>query len=130
MEGISLQEILFLLGPNSGELVWNIFLYVLFFLALVTLLMMPDKNLIPTLLMSAVLLATLVAKLSLSSRTRPLLDEREFGMLIINIIPFIFPLLTAGTIRAKKTKARAPAILTGLIGAVYFFLFWFIVQRG
>lgn len=130
MEGLNLQDILFLIGPSSGELIWNILLYIIFFFALITMLVMPDKNLLPTLLIATVLLVTVIAKLSLSSR-QPILQPRELGMLIINAITFIFPLLTAGLVRAKKVgKVVAPAIVTALFGAVYFFLFWFFIQRG
>jgi hypothetical protein len=51
--------------------------------------------------------------------------------LILNVIMFTFPLLSAGLIRArKKGKVIPPAIITAVVGGVYFFLFWFIEQRG
>jgi hypothetical protein len=130
MDGLTLQSILFLIGPQSGPLGWTIMLYLIFFFALITMFVMPDKNLIPTLLIGGVLLATVVAKLSISARP-PLLEKREFGMLIINVVMLIFPLLAAGMIRAKK-KGRVipPAILTAIFGGVYFFMFWFVEQRG
>lgn len=130
MEGLNLQEILFLIGPQSGQLGWTILLYIIFFFALITMLVMPDKNLVPTLLIGAVMLCAVIAKLSISARP-PILEKKEFGMLIINIIMFTFPLLTAGLVRAKKKgKVVPPAIMTAIFGGVYFFMFWFIEQRG
>lgn len=130
MEGLNLQDILFLIGPQSGQLGWTILLYIIFIFALITMLVMPDKNLVPTLLIGAVMLCAVVAKLSISARP-PILEKKEFGMLIINIIMFTFPLLTAGLVRAKKKgKVVAPAIMTAIFGGVYFFLFWFIEQRS
>jgi len=131
MDSIDFQQILFLLGPGSGTPIWNILLYIIFFLGLISLLLMPDKNLVPTLLMAAVLLFAVVAKLSLSvSRgQQPILRPAEFGMLVINVGMFALPLLAGGLIRARKSKATVPAILTGIFGGVYFFMFWFFVQR-
>jgi hypothetical protein len=130
MEGLDIQDILFLIGPTSGQLGWNILLYIIFFFALVTMLVMPDKNLISTLLIAAVLLATVVAKLSLSARP-PIIPSDDFLMYVLNAMMFVFPLLVAGLVRAKKKGRVVPAaIMTSLFGGVYFFIFWFLVQRG
>lgn len=129
MESVTLQTILFYLSPGSSPLGWSILLYFVFFFAFITLLVMPDKNLVPTLLIAGVLMATVVAKLSISARP-PLLEKKEFGMLIINVIMFIFPLLSAGLVRAKKKGRVVPAaIMTAIFGGVYFFMFWFLEQR-
>lgn len=125
MAGISLQEIAQNLLPNSQYLIWDIFLYVIFFLSLITLFMQSDKQLLPTLLMAAVLLLTLVAKLSLS-RQIPF-QRDEFGMLVVNCGIFIFPALVAGMTKAKKS--RGPAILAAIIGFVFMFMYWLIFQR-
>jgi hypothetical protein len=126
---IDFQAILRALGPGSGtDLIWSIFLYLIFFLSLIALFLIPDKNMVPTLLMAGVLLCTVIAKLSLGIRP-PILQRQEFGMMIINVVMLIFPAIALGTIRAKKNKAAAPAILTALLGGTYFFLFWLIEQR-
>jgi uncharacterized MnhB-related membrane protein len=127
---LNVGDIIELLGPGKGDLIYNIFLYFIFFFALLGLLLMPDKNLLPTLLMGGVLLATLVAKLSISS-SPPIIGTKDFGMLIVNISMFVLPLLAAGMVRAKK-KAGAviPAIITALFGFVYFFMFWLLEQRA
>ncbi|HLU11657.1 MAG TPA: hypothetical protein VK003_18425 [Oceanobacillus sp.] len=130
MEGIDFQTILFYLGPTSGELIWNILLYFIFFFALITMLVMPDKNLVATLLISAVLMTTVIAKLSLSARP-PIIRADDFLMYVLNVSTFVFPLLVAGIVRAKKKGKVVPAaITTAFFGGVYFFLFWFFVQRG
>lgn len=130
MEGVTIQEILRLLGPNSGNPLWNIMLYAIFIFALLTMVSIPDKNMVSTLLMAGVLLAAVVAKLSISS-SPPILRKREFGMLIINIVMFVFPLLAAGLIRSrKKGRAMLFGIITGLIGGGYFFFFWFMEQAN
>jgi hypothetical protein len=127
---VNVQEILFLLGPSSGNLVWTILLYLIFFLSLITMFVMPDKNLIPTLLVGGVLMCTVIAKLSVSTTRNPIFEPAEFGMYIINIVPFVFPFISAGMVRAKKKGTVVPPlILTGLIGGVYFFMFWFLEQR-
>ncbi len=46
----------------------------------------------------------------------------------------IFPLLVIGVfavgmIRARKSRATAPALITAFAGAVYFFLYWMIAQQ-
>ena len=130
MEGVRLEDIFFLIGPTSGELIWNILLYFIFFFALITMLVMPDKNLIATLLIAAVLLATVVAKLSLSADP-PIIRSDDFLMYVLNAMTFVFPLLVAGIVRAKKKGRVVPAaIMTSLFGGIYFFIFWFFVQRG
>ncbi|MBW4436309.1 MAG: hypothetical protein KME04_04195 [Pleurocapsa minor GSE-CHR-MK-17-07R] len=128
MNGLQLNDILALLGPGTGDAIWNIFLYTIFVLSLLALFLMPDKNLLATLLVGAILLAVVIAKLSLSARP-PLLRNTDFGMFVLNIIPFVFPMLAAGIIRAKKkAKVVIPLVLTALVGAVYFFWFWFTEQ--
>jgi len=128
-----LQQVLFLLGPNSGEMIWNILLYIIFFLALITMFNIPDKNLLPTLLMAGTLLLTVISKLNISITPRrdAIFPPEDFIQFTVNVAIFIFPLLTAGMIRAKKKgKVVGPAIVTALFGGAYFFIFWFFVQRG
>lgn len=128
---VDVQEIIRLLGPSSGQPVWNILLYLIFGLALLTLLLMPDKNLIPTLLIASVLLAALVAKLSISATRNPVFQPDSFGQYMVNIVPFVAPIIAAGMIRTKKkTNVIPPAILTAILGGLFFFGFWLFVQRG
>jgi hypothetical protein len=129
MDGVTFQQILELLGPNRGFILWNILLYLIFFLSLLTVLTMPDKNLLPTLIMVGVVMLTVIAKLSISA-VPPLLRKNEFGMFMINVGIFVLPLLTAGIVRArKKGRTVILCIVAGILGGMYFFFFWALEQR-
>lgn len=128
---IDMSDIMVYIGPGTGQnIIWSVFLYVIFFLALITLFLIPNKNMVPTLLMAGVLLCAVIAKISLAQRRGAILETKEFGMLVINVCMFIFPLIAVGLARARKNKMAAPAILTSLIAGAYFFLFWVIVQSN
>lgn len=132
MNGLDLDSILDLLALGTGlDMVWSIFLYIVFFLALITLFTMPDKNMIPTLLIAVVLLCAVVAKISLAS-SDPIFREREFGMMIVNVAIGVLPFITAGMVRRSKTRrvtAQPLAILTGIFGTIYFVMFLIFIQR-
>ena len=121
MNSINVQDIIRLLGPTAGNgLIWNIFIYVIFFFTLIALFMQGDRALLTTIILAASLLLCLVDKLVIF---RP----KEFGTLVIHCGMFLFPALVAGMTR--DGKSRAPAILAAVIGAVYFFMFWVFLQR-
>jgi hypothetical protein len=134
---IDFKEIVRLLGPGEGQVViWSIILYILFFLAVITLFRVPEKNMIPTLLMGTVLLFIIVAKLSITAPSRDaIIKKTEFGMYIINIGIGVLPLIAVGMTRTtsrvsrRANPAAATAILTSVIGIVYFFGFWLAVQQ-
>lgn len=121
------QQILAQLAPRSGTFLYlDILLYAAFIVGFVTLMLVPDKQLTPSMMMLVVLLATLLAKVSLF----PLC---QLTTLVLNVIIFIFPMIVAGMLRARPGKTPAgvfPAALSGLIGAGYFFLFWALVQSN
>ena len=140
MENIDFKGILTLLGPGTGQdIIWSILLYIIFFFALITLFRVPDKNMIPTLLMGTVLLFTIVAKLSISANSvrggRPIIHNKDFGMYAINIAIGVLPLIAVGMTRVtsrvnrRSNPAAATAIITSLVGIVYFFGFWLAVQQ-
>ncbi len=125
MDNINFQEVLRLILPGSATLIWDIFLIPVFFLALFALFRMPDKNMVPTLLTGGVLVATVVAKISI---TAPAMRQpailQAFGFLIVNAGMMLFPLIAAGTLRAKKPgPVIALLILTSILAGVYFFLY-------
>lgn len=125
---LSVQDIIAALGPNSEPgLIWNILLYLIFFLALATMFMQSDKQLLTTLMMAAVALSAVVDKLQFIATT-PVLGQRGFGTLLLHILIFTFPLVVAGITRAHKS--RGPAILTGILGGIVFFGYWALVQRA
>jgi hypothetical protein len=137
---LNFQDVLKLLAPGTGQnLIWSIMLYILFFLALLTLFKVPDKNMVPTLIMGTVLLFIIVAKLSISANAvrggRPIINNKDFGMYIINIAIGVLPLIAIGMTRVtsrvnrRSNPATGPAILTAVVGIVYFFGFWLAVQQ-
>jgi hypothetical protein len=133
MGNVNFQDILNLLAPGGGQdFIWSIFLYIIFILAMITLFTIPDKNMISTLLMASVMLMAIVAKISLASAD-PILRRKEFGMMVVNVLMGVFPLLVFGMVRSssKRKFAGAPlAIIGGLLGFAYFFMFWFFVQQN
>lgn len=132
MDSVNTQDILRLLALGEGQnAIWSVFLYIVFFLGLITLLLIPDKNMIPTLLTGAVLLMAVVAKVSLAS-AEPVFARRSFGMMMINVGMAALPFMVAGMVRSyrSRSKAQGPAIVGGLIGLVYFFLYWLVVIRA
>ena len=135
MNGLSAQQILQLFAPGTGQqIIWSFFLYLVFFLSLITLFLIPDKNMLPTLMMACVLLFCVVAKLSIMrpGTVFPTSDRFSFGVFTMNVAIAVFPFIVAGMIRSgkQKSKAQAPAIFAGLIGMVYWFLYWLVVQRS
>lgn len=132
MDNPEIGRILAYLGPNTGEPIFNILLYIIFFFSLITLFTLPDKNVVPTILIATVLLCAVVAKLSMSS-PQPIFRRGEFGMFVLNAIMITFPFLVVGTTRKarqkRSVKSNLPALMAGLFGAIYFFLFWFFIQR-
>lgn len=121
-------EIIALLGPRDGvQLYWDILLYLIFFLALVMLGFMPDKNMLPTILTACVLLLAVIAKLDV-------LEPKEFGTLVVNCGLFVIPFIVAGMVRnsrsAKAGRVMAPAVIAGSLGGVYFMMFWFLAQQN
>ncbi len=133
------QQILRYIGPRRGGEIWDIaFVYPIFFFAMITLFMQGDKELFTTLIMATVLLLTVLSKLAplgifntLGGPTGgdPLIWSYPKGLIvfIIHCGIFALPIIVAGMTKAKKS--RGPAILTGVLGGVYLFAFWFVMQR-
>ena len=119
---LTVQDILSKLAPRGGvELIYDLFLYVIFFLAVIVMFMQSDKQTIPTILMAAVAAFAVISKLNI-------LTPKAFGTLILNIGMGVIPLIVAGISSAKKSVPLA--VITGVIGIVYFIMFWLISQRG
>lgn len=122
MEQVNLQEILRQLAPRPfPDLIYDIFLYIMFVLNLVLMFMQSDKENITTIMAGLAAALCVIAKLSV-------FDPKEFGSLIVNAGVLVLPLLVFGITRTKKS--RPLGIISGVLGGVYFFLYWFISQRG
>jgi len=136
VDGITFEQVLSYLLPTPQFMIFDILLYIIFFLALLAVFTMPDKNMIPTLLIAAVLMAVIVAKLSTAAIVKPgdpILGKKDFGMYAINVAMLVLPLIAVGMTRKPKSnsvvRSTPFAILAGLMGAVYFFMFWLVHQR-
>lgn len=127
-QNVNLQNIIALLGPSQDRLVFDIMLYIMFFLALITMFMQSEKTMLPTLIMASVMLMTVLAKLRVLDNVRVLVDNVGLGALMINIGMFVLPWIVAGM--TKNPKSRPFAILGGIIGLAHMFLFWATFQRG
>jgi hypothetical protein len=121
-KALTFQDIVSKLLPRGGiEFVYDLFLYVIFFLAVIAMFMQSDKQTFPTILMAAVAAFAVIAKLNV-------LTPKAFGTLIINIGMGVIPLIVAGITKAKKSQPLV--IIGGVVGMVYFIMFWLISQRG
>ena len=123
---IPFSEIPKRLGPRQGqELLWDILLYLIFLSAAVTSLLIPDKQLLATLVITTVMGMAVVAKLYI-------FPPGHFVTLVLNVGMFVLPLIVAGMVRARRgtPKSMIPAALTGILGGFYFFLFWAMEQRS
>ncbi len=121
-KALTLQDILAKLAPRGGvELLYDMFLYVMFFLAVIVMFMQSDKQTFPTILMAAVAAFAVIAKLNV-------LKPKDFATLIINIGMGVIPLIVAGISKAKKSVPLA--VIGGVIGVVYFIIFWLVSQRS
>ncbi len=119
---LTVQDILSKLAPRGGvELIYDLFLYVIFFMAVIAMFMQSDKQTIPTILLAAVAAFAVIGKLNI-------LKPKEFGSLIINIGMGVIPLIVGGITQAKKSQAIC--IICGVFGIVYFIIFWLVSQRG
>ncbi|GAB4508396.1 MAG: hypothetical protein OHK0046_00650 [Anaerolineae bacterium] len=128
------EDILDALAPREGTaLLWDLLLYAIFFLGLVNSLLIPDKQLLPSLLNFGVIGLAVVSKLLVGDgRT---IEPTDFAVLILNTGMFVLPLMIAGMVRSFSRRSQAPralmpSIFMGLLGGVYFFLFWAVEQRG
>ena len=127
LEDFDINQIIRQLGPRSymPELLFDIMRYLIFIIGFITMLLVPDKQLLASLLMVSVLGMVVFAKLEIFGAT-------ELPTLGITCGIFVLPLIVAGMLRGrgKTPKALYPAIITGFLGGGYFFLFWALAQRN
>lgn len=131
-EDINFQDILDALGPRSGvALLYDILLYLIFFFGLINTFLIPDKQIGVTVMNFTVMGLALASKLLIEVEGNPnpsaILVPTDFAVLPINVAIFVIPLLMAGMLRSvkgKRSNAMFPALIMGLMGGAYFFLFW------
>jgi len=134
LEDIQFSDIVDALGPREGDqLFLDILLYLIFFFGLITTFLLPDKQMTVQLLVFLTLLLAVIAKLLVGTHASAIFDPCDIAVLAINVILFVAPLIAAGMLRpvkGKRSKAMIPAIILGLLGGGYFFMFWSIEQQG
>lgn len=124
-----INQVLDALKPRSGtNLLLDLLLYGIFGLGFYAMLMVPDKQLLPSLLMVGVIGASVLAKLDFFPPT-------DFATFIINVTLFVGPIFVATMVRdpsnrGRRPKAMVPAGITGLLGGLYFLMFWLFKQSG
>lgn len=133
VEDLDAQEIIDLLGPRSGEdLLFDILLYLIFFMSVISMFLIPDKQLMATMLNFVVILCAVLSKVLVGENAPYILAPTDLPVLPINAAMFVIPLIIAGMVRQRRGSppAMITGIITGLLGGTYFFLFWALKQRG
>ncbi len=110
-----------LISLNSEPgFIYNILLYIMFFLNMIAFFMQSDKQLVTTLMLGLTLAMLAIAKLNV-------IEPTNLAMLIINAGIFTIPFIVAGM---SKSKASKPiTVISGVIGGFYFFMYWFFLQN-
>lgn len=126
---VDFNDVLRALQPSTGNpvvLVIEILLYILFFLNLIAFFLQSDKQLLATLLVGLTMVLTLLGKLSTTSS--PIIRPKDLAMLIINVGIFVVPLSVFAMSKDKRSKPLM--MIAGVLGGVYFFMYWFFLQRN
>jgi hypothetical protein len=118
---LNLQDIVRQLLPTEKYLLFDIFLYIIFFLGLIAMFMQSDKQMGPTLMLAAVAGIAVISKLHA-------FGDKNLATLLLNALMLILPLIVTGITKAKKSQPLT--IIGGVLAGVYFFLFWILFQRG
>ena len=122
MNNLTLQEVLSHLAPRGGvNLIYDIFLYIIFVLNLILMFGQSDKQTLTTVMAGGAAALAVVAKLEVFT-------PKSFGSLIINAGMLILPLLVVGMSKAKKVQPLG--VISGILAAIYFFAFWLFSQRS
>lgn len=134
LEDLDPQEILDLLAPrteNQEDLLFDILLYLIFFMSIISMFLIPDKQLMATMLNFVVILLAVLSKILVGDVAPYILEPTDLPVLPINAGMFVIPLMIAGMVRQRRGSppAMITGIITGLLGGTYFFLFWFLKQR-
>jgi len=118
MDGSVISDIL--LPQNIAD----IFIYLVFFLSLLMLALIPEKSQQSNYLMFLVIFLTVIDKIRQSTNDLPIpgLDNTGFATILVHVGMLVFPLMAAGLIRGagRNDKRGVPVgILIGLIAGLY-----------
>jgi len=102
----------------------DIFIYLIFFLSLLMLALIPEKSQQSNYLMFFVIFLAVIDKIRQSTTQLPIpgLDNAGFATLLLHVGMFVFPLMAAGLIRGpgRNDKRGVPVgILIGLLAGLY-----------
>ncbi|MBN2302941.1 MAG: hypothetical protein JXQ72_00600 [Anaerolineae bacterium] len=120
----------------TDKLQWDIFLYLIFFLNVITLMILPDGSpAIYTMILIGVLMSAVIDKTyAFGYMLNPTYYTPEechgeifIGTYLIRALMFAGPLMLAGT--TDKGSIRFLTIVAGILGAVYMFARWYFDQR-
>lgn len=120
---ITFEQIIQLLLPTPGREIWDIWLYLILFFAVITLFMQPEGAIMITLMMAAVIISIFVDKVGAFPG-----HQCSFGTMMIRILMFVIPLLTAGI--TQNPKSRAPAVIGAFLALGYTFLQWALIMNN
>lgn len=145
VENINFDDLLASLGPRDGRaLIYDVLLYMIFFIAFINQFLIPDKQLPITVLNFIVMGLALALKLLVEVPTnvndftcnfRPpnsVFIPNDYAVFFMNVGIFLAPLLMAGGLRSvkgKSSKAVAPSIFLAILSGSYMAAFWFLEQR-
>jgi hypothetical protein len=98
---------------------WGFLLYLIIFLAVLTLLLQKKSNLLITIFMAITVMAALLDKIGA-------FPTRDFWAFFDRVMMLVFPLVVGGMTRTPRS--RPWAILGGIVAGVYLFARWFLDQ--
>lgn len=131
-QDLDFNDIVDALGPRDGnELIFDLLLYAIFFMGMVNMLLIPEKQLFPAMLNFTVIGLAVISKLLVGDEPDSTIKPDDFATLLLNAGMFVLPLITAGMVRSRfgTPKAMMTCAITGLLGGGYFFVFWALAQR-
>ncbi|NJL54648.1 hypothetical protein HC928_05230 [bacterium] len=133
LEDLDVQDIINALGPREGEdLLFDVLLYAIFFMSILSMFLIPDKQLLATMLNFVVILMAVLSKVLVDDTPSAVLEPTDLPVLPMNAAMFVLPIIIAGMVRQRRgtPPAAYTGLITGVLGAAYFFLFWFLKQNG
>lgn len=140
VSNIQFEDVLEALKPRkSTALLFDILLYLIFFIGFINQFMIPDKQIAITIMNFMVLGFAIAAKLLIDVQKdggvyypSAMFEPGDFPVFIMNVGMLVLPLLMAGGLRSvkgKPSRAIYTSIIMALLGGAYFFLFWATEQR-
>jgi hypothetical protein len=99
----------------TADFPWGYVLYFVIAMCVLTLVLQKQSNLTITVLMAIAMMAALIEKIQA-------LPPYEIWAHMTRIAMFVMPLVVAGMTRTGRS--RGPAILAGLVAAIYMFARW------